>query len=223
LCPVAVTILLAALPSLAAAAPTCQPTGARASLDQVVARIEAEGIRYVFVGEHHAVGPAKRFAVDTANALTRRGHDVGLYVEGFRTDCDPSRTDCHSLAGLFNREAFGRLLVESLAPVHPIDPPGREARVARMAASIADGTEAIRVVLVGRSHVVHAGNPDAELWVYGGGARYPDPGDLAEFFPRDESLTVSLEVADEQAAPYTLRFDGCDADYALMAGQVTGY
>jgi hypothetical protein len=194
----------------------CVSRGEKTSIAEIVDRVENQGVRYLFVGESHAVGPAKRFAVDSANALVERGHDVGLYVEGFRTDCAPSDVDCRSLAQLFNRDAFLTLLARSRAPVHAIDPPEADLRVERMVRTIAAGTESIRVVLVGRSHVVYAGVPDAELWVYGGHLRYPDPGDLAEAFPRQEYLTFSLEAAGAPGPPYSLRLDGCRADYALV-------
>jgi hypothetical protein len=100
-------------------------------------------------GERHAVGPVKRFAVDLAHELADRGHDVGLYVEGFRTDCLRADAACDSLARLFNAEAFRRLLDESRVPVHAIDPPEEDRRAARMAAAIAAGPETIRIVLVG--------------------------------------------------------------------------
>jgi hypothetical protein len=201
----------------------CLPAGPEVSVQQVAARVEREGRTYVFVGEQHAVGPVKRFAVDLAHELADRGHEVGLYVEGFRIDCRPSDTACDSLARLFNAEAFGRLLDEARVPVHPIDPPEKDRRAARMAAAIAAGSETIRVVLVGNSHVAHAGDPDAELFVYGGALRYPDPGDLAEAFPREQSLTFSLDTAEGAVAPYSLHDGGCGADYTLVAANTRAY
>jgi len=211
----------AGLPAAAFAA--CPPAGAEVSVGEVAARVEREGRRYVFVGERHAVGPVKRFAVDLAHELADRGHDVGLYVEGFRTDCPPSDGGCETLAGLFNAEAFRRLLAESQVPVHPIDPPEKDRRAARMATAIAGGSETIRVVLAGNSHVAHAGDPDADVFVYGGALRYPDPGDLAEAFPREESLTIALDTAQDTAMPYSLHAGGCGADYTLVAANTLAY
>lgn len=219
----AFVLQLTATPA-AATDPGCVASGLEASLDEILSRVEAEGVKFLFIGEDHRVGPVKRFAVDAVNALTRRGHDVGLYVEGFRTDCPPTGPGCRSLADLFNRAAFLTLLQESQGRVHPIDPPGTQARVARMAATIDGGAESIRVVLVGRSHVIHAGNPAAQHRVYGGGLLYPNPGDLAEAFPRAESLTFSLELAEGgESASYSLRSDGCVADYTLVAAPVSAY
>lgn len=188
------------------------------SLDPIVSRIESEGRRYIFIGERHGDGAAKRFAADLANALDSFGYDVGLYVEGFRTDCAPDDASCPSLARLFNAAAFRDLLSNARVPVHPIDPPQRDGRAGRMAAAIAAGSEAIRVVLIGRSHVVHADDPGAELWVYGGALRYPDPGDVVKAFPRERTLTVALDDSERSAseATYSLRRDGCRADYALL-------
>lgn len=200
----------------------CVPRDTPASVDQIVRRIEEEAIRYVFVGERHEVGPVKRFAAELANALVDRGHDVGLYVEGFRVGCETGHAACSRLARLFNPEAFSALLRESRALVHPLDPVDNDRRAERMAATIASGQETIRVVLVGRSHVVSAWDPDVELRIYGGGKRYPDPGDLAEAFPRHESLTMTLEDGDERG-DYTLRADGCAADYRLAAGDGAAY
>jgi hypothetical protein len=186
------------------------------SLEEVVERIGREGLRFAFVGERHGVGPVKRFAVDLANALVGRGHEVGLYVEGFRTDCAPLDPACGSLAQLFNRGAYLALADRSRATVHPIDPPEGDNRAARMAAVIAGGSEAIRVVLVGMSHVVFAGQPAAQYRVFGGGMAYPDPGDLAEAFPRTEYLTIGLETAaDGLTVPYSLRRGGSGTDYVL--------
>jgi len=216
-------LVLPAGPSAAAFA-DCVPVGAEVSVQQVAARVEREGLRFLFVGERHAVGPVKRFAVDLAHELAGRGHDVGLYVEGFRTDCPPADVACDSLARLFNAEAFRRLLDESRVPVHAIDPPEEDRRAARMADAIAAGSESIRVVLVGNSHVAHAGDPRAELWVYGGAMRYPDPGDLAEAFPREESLIVALETAEPAVAPpYALLTGGCGVDYTLVASNTPAY
>ncbi len=213
--------LLTAL-ALSAALPTssvhavCASSGRTASVEEIVAQVKAEGLKYVFVGERHGIGPVKKFAVDLTNALVESGYDVGLYVEGFRTDCPPRDEACWSLARAFNRQAFLTLLDESKASVHPIDPPEGDRRAERMAATIAAGSESVRVVLVGRSHVIHAENREAELWVYGGGLRYPDPGDVAEAFPRHEYLTVGLETGDGAGVPYSLQHDECGADYVLI-------
>jgi hypothetical protein len=218
-------LVLPAVPSAAAFA-ACAPAGVDVSVAQVAARVERDGLRFLFVGERHAVGPVKRFAVDLAHELADRGHDVGLYVEGFRTDCSRADAACDSLARLFNAEAFRRLLDESRVPVHAIDPPEEDRRAARMAAAIAAGPETIRIVLVGNSHVAHAGDPLAELWVYGGALRYPDPGDLAEAFPREESLIFALDTVEEAAAPaapYALRSGGCGADYTVVAANTLVY
>lgn len=201
----------------------CAPAGPEVSVEQLASRVEREGLRYVFVGERHAVGPVKRFTVDLAHELADRGHRVGLYVEGFRVGCPPADGGCEDLARLFNAEAFARLLDEARVPVHPIDPPEADRRAARMADAIAAGPETIRIVLVGNSHVAYAGDPDAELFVYGGALRYPDPGDLAEAFASDESLTVSLETAEDAAEPYSLHAAGCGADYTLVAANTPAY
>ncbi len=219
---VCLLVLPAGARSVAFAA--CVRAGAEVSVPQVAARVEREGVRFLFVGERHAVGPVKRFAVDLAHELAARGHDVGLYVEGFRTDCPLADAACDSLARLFNAEAFDRLLAESRVPVHPIDPPEQDRRAARMAEAIAAGPETIRIVLAGNSHVAHAGDPLAELWVYGGALRYPDPGDLAEAFPREQSLIVALDAADQAVTPpYALRTGGCGADYTLIAPDTPVY
>ncbi len=214
-------VLLAGPAAPAGAA--CVSAGSVASLEEIVERLVVEGRRYVFVGERHGVGPAKRFAVDLANALVERGHDVGLYVEGFRTDCPPRDRACRHLARDFNAEAFERLLAESKAPVHAIDPPERRRRAARMAEAVAAGGEAIRIVLLGRSHVVFAGDPEAELWVYGGGLRYPDPGDVVEAFPPEQVLTLALETDGAVVEPYSVRVDGCLADYSLATPDTGAY
>jgi len=217
---------LAALALLApppASPDSCLPSGSTVTVEQVVRHLEDDGIRYVFVGENHGSGPAKRFAVELVNRLVDRGHDVGLYVEGFRTDCDPPDDSCRTLARLFNASAFSKLLGESRAPVRPLDPPERDQRAVRMAATIAGGAESIRVVLVGKTHVAHAEDPEAELWIYGGGLRYPNPGDLVEAFPRAESVTVVLEPVDAVDGTYALRADGCKADYALVAPATSAY
>jgi hypothetical protein len=92
-----------------------------------------------------------------------------------------------------------------------------------MAARIAGGSESIRIVLVGKSHVVHAEDPGAEVWVFGGAIRYADPGDLAEAFPRDEYLTLDLEVSEDVPGPYSLLQDGCAADYVLATRSTSDY
>jgi hypothetical protein len=198
----------------------CVPARGASTLDEIVLRVHERGVRYVFIGERHSSAAVKLFAVDLANALDDLGHDVGLYVEGFRVGCEPGDGSCRSLARLFNLEAFVGLLEAARVPVHAIDPAEVDRRAERMAAAIARGTEAIRVVLIGRSHVIHAGDPAAELWVYGGGVRYADPGDVVEAFPRDRTLTVTLETAESPArgaGSYALAADGCRADYALVA------
>lgn len=200
----------------------CLP-GGEVSVEEVAARIEREGKRYIFVGEKHAVGPVKRFAVELAHQLADLGHDVGLYVEGFRTDCPPADADCATIARLFNPEAFLTLLRQSRVPVHPIDPPEKNRRAVRMAETVAAGSEAIRIVLTGNTHVAHAGDPAAEIWVYGGGLRYPDPGDLAEAFPREESLTFVLETSEDAAVPYSVHDGGCGADYTVIAASAGAY
>lgn len=208
---------LALAAGLAASPRSCLPSGSTVTVEEMVRRLEQGGIKYVFIGESHASVPPKRLAVELTNRLVERGHDVGLYVEGFRTDCASADDTCRSLARLFNEGAFSTLLAESRAPVRPLDPPERDRRAARMAATIAGGTEAIRVVLVGSTHVIHAQDPNAELWIFGGGMRYPDPGDLVEAFPSGDSVTIVLEDGDAQA----LRADGCKADYALVAPATT--
>jgi hypothetical protein len=213
--------LSAALPDSALA--SCLSSRRIASVSDIVERVRAEHLKYVFVGERHGVGPVKRFAVDLANAFADAGDDVGLYVEGFRTNCRPGDRECPSLALWFNEPAFLTLVGESRAAVHAIDPVERDRRAARMAASVSAGGETIRIVLVGLAHVLHAGNSEAELWVYGGAVRYPDPGDLVEVFPRGESLTVGLETADVAGEPYVLRQDGCAADYVLAAPDTRDY
>jgi hypothetical protein len=193
------------------------------SIEEVVDQVASRGVRYVFVGERHESGPPKRLAVDLANALVDRGHDVGLYVEGFRAGCSVEDSACHRLAELFNVTAFAALAGDSLAPVRPLDPEQSDDRAARMAATISAGREAIRIVLVGRSHVVHASDPEAELWVYGGGMRYADPGDLVEAFPREESLTLVLETSEAVTSAYSLLVDGCLADYRFVAPATGAY
>ncbi len=204
-------------------AATCLPAGAASSIEQIVVRVRAERLSYVFVGENHRVGPVKKFVVDLTNALVDSGFDVGLYVEGFRTDCPPRDHQCASLARLFNRQAFQTLLDQSRAPVHAIDPPQNAGRVARMAAMIAGGTESVRVVLAGQTHVLHAGDGGADVRVFGGGLKYPDPGDLAEAFERSEYLTVGLETADSASAEYSLREGGCGADYLVTTPRTGDY
>ena len=223
----------------------------RATIESLLERVEANDLRYVFVGERHDVGPVKRFAVDVANALVEVGHDVGLYVEGFRAECDhdsscsePGSASSDSLgppelAKLFNEEAFARLRAESRAPVYGLDPRGRNSRVDRMAATLTSAAERVRVVLVGNSHVVYAGDRDAEFLVYGGSVRFPNPGDLVEALPRGEVVVVALEpeperseleapdslarglsaesTAADRGEPYALIEGGCRADYRLVA------
>lgn len=201
----------------------CVPPGRATSLDEIVRRVHDERIRYVFVGERHGVGPVKKFAVDLANALIDSGLDVGLYVEGFRTNCPPQDDSCWSLARAFNMLAFRTLLEESEATVHPIDPPGGRRRAAKMAATIAEGSETVRVVLVGKSHVLYAGNREAELWVYGGGLKFPDPGDLVEVFPPQEVLTLGLETSGDVDSPYALEESGCGVDYVVTTRDTGGY
>lgn len=213
--------LVAAFPAFGA--PSCVPSERHASLADIVARIDAEQVKYVFVGERHGIGPVKKFAVDLANALVDSGHDVGLYVEGFRTDCPLEDDSCWSLARSFNGPAFRTLLDQSRAAIHAIDPPERDRRVPRMAATIAEGPEGVRVVLAGRSHVVYAGDLGAELWVYGGGLRFPDPGDLAESFPRGQVLTIALEIARGHLPPYSLRRSGCGVDYVVTTEPTRDY
>ncbi len=201
------------------AATTCQSSGPVTSVRELAERVQREGVRFVFIGEEHGAWAPKRFAVELLDRLTASGLDAGLYVEGFRTDCRPFTGGCRDLARLFNPQAFGYLLSEVGVKVHPIGPPGRDRRVERMATAIAEGHETVRVVLVGRTHVVHAGDPHAVHWVFGGGMSYPDPGDLAEAFPREASLTV---VLDDDADVWELRGDGCRADYLLAAGPSRG-
>lgn len=201
----------------------CVSPGRDSSLEEIVQRVHDQRVRYVFVGERHGVGPVKRFAVDLANALLDSGLDVGLYVEGFRTNCAPQDESCWSLARAFNMLAFRTLLDESRATVHPIDPPDGKGRAARMAAAIAEGTEEVRVVLVGKSHVLYAGDGEAELWVYGGGLKFPDPGDLVEVFPPQEVLTLGLETSRDVATPYALRETGCAVDYVVMTPDTDQY
>ena len=201
----------------------CAPSGTAATVEELARRVEGRGIRYVFVGERHGVGPVKRFVVDLTNRLVERGHQVGLYVEGFRTDCAPGVAGCEDLARLFNPEAFSALVRESRAPVRALDPPENDERARRMARTIARGSETIRLVLVGSSHVRGAWDPEAVAPHYGGAMSYPDPGDLVEAFPPDESLTVVLEAGDEEAAPYRLLSDGCSADYRLVAPYLSAY
>lgn len=215
--------VLALAVSAGTAVASCESPEAAVSLQDVVDRFAAGGVRYAFVGERHGSGPVKRFAVDLANALVDRGESVGLYVEGFRVDCSPDDDSCPSLAWVFNGPAFLALLDHSRAPVHPIDPVERDNRAARMASAIAAGSESIKIVLVGASHVVHAGEPEAVHLIYGGAAAYPDPGDVAEAFPRAEVLTFSLEPRDDAGSPYALRSGGCGADYVVTALPTRAY
>jgi len=235
---VLIGLVLVAAPNNASGDCASPSLSSRASIDVLIEHVEREGIRRVFVGERHDVGPVKRFAADLANALVDRGWDVGLYVEGFRTDCGTAGSPCRDIAGLFNAAAFERLVELSRAPVHPLDPPGRDRRVSEMVGRLAYGQESVQVVLVGRSHVAYAGQPDAKLYVYGGAVRYADPGDLVEAFPRRESLTVTLEVTPSgrvsegsgdastavyPIAPYQIVTDGCVADYRLFAPDRLAY
>lgn len=220
---VSVLVWAVAAPSIVHSA--CGPVREVRSLDEVVSRVEADHLRYVFIGERHGVGPIKRFAVELANALEDRGNDVGLYVEGFRTNCRPSDTSCWTLARWFNPGAFGTLLQQARVPVHAIDPPERDERSRRMAATIASGPESVRVVLVGQSHVGFAGDALAELRVYGGAVRFPDPGDVAEAFPRPELLTIGL-AAGIDAGRWTAvdsAEDRCAFDLVLTAADSPDY
>ena len=214
-------VVLAAFP--AAARDECAPSARSNTMDELVAKIQSENLRYVFVGEQHDVGPVKRFAVDLVNGLAASGTEVGLYVEGFRTNCPPGDRSCLSLADAFNFDAFQLLLNESSAPVHAIDPPEHDLRTERMAATISEGSEAVRVVLVGKSHVIYAGDPDAELWVFGGGMSFPDPGDLAEAFPASQVLTIGLETSRDQEPPYSLHESGCGLDLVVTTHPTTDY
>jgi hypothetical protein len=207
----------------AASSESCSRPGPAVTVDEVVAQLEERGLKYVFIGENHRSGLPKSLAVELTNRLVDRGYEVGLYVEGFRTDCPPGDESCPTLARLFNAEAFSKLLSESRAPVRALDPPEPDRRAQRMAATIASGREAIRVVLVGSTHVAHAEDPAAELWIFGGAVRYPNPGDLVEAFPRGESLTIVLEAGSDPEEAYTLRIDGCRADYALVASNTSAY
>ena len=206
----------------AAADGRCRATPQPTTLDEVVARVHAEGVRYVFVGERHGVGPVKRFAVDLAHALAADGTDVALYVEGFRSGCAPGDDRCWSLAREFNRTAFDALLAAAEVPVRPLDPPERDRRVERMAETLAAASESVRVVLVGKTHVVHAADADAEWLVYGA-VRYPSPGDLARALATEGSLTIGLELAGETSAPYRLERDGCDVHYVLTTADAADY
>lgn len=218
---------LAALATTAAAA-LCGP-GIDATLDDVLTRVERDRPHYLFIGERHAVGPVKKFTVDLVNGLVDRGLDVGLYVEGLSTRCPPRALGCSRLASLFNPEAFRSLLDESRAIVHPIDPPSSRDRAASMAAAIQWGSEDVRVVLAGNTHVRFAGRPDVTLPIFGGGALYPDPGDLAEAFPLRDTLTFVLEttsdlVRDEGAFDeYSVVAEGCEADYAVRTRSTRVY
>ena len=213
---VIVTLLLALLaPSTTRA--DCEPSTEEVSLDEVVERMVQGELKYAFIGERHGIGPVKRFAVDLANALVDAGLDVGVYVEGFRTDCDPRDPSCRDLAAAFNRNAFLALLDHCRAPVHPIDPPCPDERAAAMAAAIAAGREGVKIVLLGRSHVIHAGNPEAAHPIFGGALLYPDPGDVAEAFPADQIVTFDLQSCEEAAGAYLLRAGGCGSDFVVAA------
>ncbi|HEX9638499.1 MAG TPA: hypothetical protein VGB99_13255 [Acidobacteriota bacterium] len=216
----ALTALVGA-PSWAGA--LCLSSGRTASVEEIVDRVTGEYRKYIFIGERHWVGPVKRFAVDLANALVDRGYDVGLYVEGFREGCMPQDDPCWSIARAFNERAFLRLLEESKAPVHAIDPSQPEHRAGPMAERIAGGTESIRIVLVGTSHVVHAEDPTAEVWIFGGAMKYANPGDVAEAFPRDQYLTLDLALIEDVAGSYALLQDGCAADYVLATRSTRQY
>ncbi|MGH9380141.1 MAG: hypothetical protein ACRD2Z_05965 [Thermoanaerobaculia bacterium] len=217
-----IALLLSAVLPASAHADCVEPQRA-SSLDEIVVRVHEEQLKYVFVGERHGVGPVKKFAVDLANALVWSGLDVGLYVEGFRTNCPPGDDTCWSLARAFNMLAFRKLVDESWAPVHAIDPPEGWRRAAKMAATIAEGPEAVKVVLIGRSHVVHAGDPDAEVWVYGGALKFPDPGDVVKKFLRQEVLTLGLETSRGSVPPYSLLRSGCGVDYVVMTENTGQY
>jgi hypothetical protein len=208
-------------PRLSAA--DCTLAAEEVSLEAIVERMVRGELKYAFIGERHGVGPVKRFAVDLANALVDQGLDVGVYVEGFRTDCDPRDPACRDLAGAFNRDAFLALLDHCRAPVHAIDPPTPDGRAAAMAAAIAAGREGVKVVLVGRSHVVHAGNPEAAHPIFGGAMLYPDPGDVAEAFPADEIVTFDLQSCDEAVGEYLLRAGGCGSDFVVAAPFIGRY
>lgn len=214
---------LSVAPALPAAANApCGAESRATSVDDLVRRVRGEGLRFVFIGENHGVGPVKRFAVELANALAAEGVDVGLYVEGFRSGCRPGDAGCWSLANAFNAEAFGDLLRHARVPVHPIDPSQRDRRVAKMAAAVAAGDETVRVVLAGNTHVVHADDPEAE-WIVFGGLRYPGPGDLAREFERAEYVTVGLEVEPGDRRTHVLRSGGCGVDYQLLTADVADY
>lgn len=204
----------------------CGP-GIDTTLGDVLTRVERDRPHYLFIGERHAVGPVKKFTVDLVNGLVDRGLDVGLYVEGLSTRCPPRALECSRLAPLFNAEAFRSLLDESRAVVHPLDPPGSADRAASMAAEIEWGSEDVRVVLVGNTHVRFAGRPDATLPIFGGGLLYPDPGDLAEAFPLRDTLTFVLETTDDGTddalAEYSVVADGCEADYAVRTRSTRTY
>lgn len=202
---------------------SCPSDGAPASLDQLVDRVETEVLAFAFIGERNGFGPVKRFAVDLANRLAERGHDVGLYIEGFRVVCALDDAGCNRLATAFNGEVYRRLVDHSRAAVHPIDPVGSDDRASQMAGAIAAGRERFRVVLIGRTHVILAGNPEAEHTVFGGGSRYPDPGDVAEAFPREVGLTIGLETVDHVEGPYDLRVGGCGTDYVLYTERTGSY
>jgi len=202
----------------------CAPSNEAVSLEELVARVEGDGLRYVFVGERHGSGPVKRFAVELANALDDRGRDSALYIEGFRTNCAPSDAACWSLARWFNPDAFGTLLEEARVPVRPLDPPERDARGLRMAETIAAGSESVRVVLVGRSHVRFAGKDQAEVRVFGGAVRFSNPGDVVEAFPRSESLTIGLVTSQTRDdSESRLLVDGCEFDLVLSTAESRDY
>lgn len=206
-----------------AAGADCSPSSEEISLDAVVERMIQSELKYAFIGERHGIGPVKRFAVDLANALVDKGLDVGVYVEGFRTDCAPRDPACRDLARIFNQDAFLALLDQCRAPVHAIDPPSPDDRAAAMAAAIAAGREGVKIVLVGRSHVIHAGDPDAAHPVFGGAMLYPDPGDVAEAFPAEEIVTFDLQSCEDESAAYLLRLGGCGADFVVAAPFIRRY
>jgi len=209
------TVLTTLAGSGVSAGDGCSGPTSPVTVDDLVSRIEEGRLRYAFVGERHGIGPVKRFVVDLANALVDRGHDVGVYVEGYRVGCDLDDPSCNRLASAFNPEAYRALVGASKALVHPIDPDSAGDRARRMAETVAAGSEEIRVVLVGASHVLFATDPEGEVPIFGGALRYPDPGDVAEAFPRGSYLTVGLRTVDRLEAGYAVRSGGCGSDYTV--------